>query len=207
MSAPDASSEGPPATRRNEAPGTPAGASGGGGFGAFGGGGLEAPDPNEARITIARISAQIAATDKNPRNVAILKKLEEPVSLRFPNETPLEDVLKLIKKSGVKGEDGRSIPIYVDPTGLAEAEKTMTSPVVIDLDDVPLKFSLRLVLKQLGLAYCIRDGVLIISSVEGIQQELKEAQAEQMGMHPEQYPMGMGGMGGGTMGGMGGGMR
>jgi len=172
----------------------------------MGGGG--AIEPDDSRITIARLSARIASTDKNPRNLAILKKLEEPHALPFPDETPLEDVLKRIKELS-KASDGKPIPIYIDPAGLQQADKTMSSPVVIDLEDVPLKFSLRLVLKQLELAYCIRDGVLIISSVEGIKQELMEAQAEQMGLHPEQYPMGFGGMmgGGGGMGGMGGGMR
>jgi RNA polymerase sigma factor (sigma-70 family) len=177
----------------------------GGGFGGDGG-----EDLDSTRILIARVSARISTTDKNPRNAAILKKLDEPVSLHFPNETPLGDVLKRIKEAS-KPTDGKPIPVYVDPTGLQEAEKTMESPVVIDLEDVPLRFSLRLALKQLGLAYCVRDGVVIISSVNGIQQELMEAQAEQIGLHPEQYPMQgmmgqMSGMGGG-MGGMGGGMR
>ena len=48
----------------------------------------------------------------------------------------------------------------------------------LDLEGVPLKTTLRLMLKQLGLAYCVRDGVLIISSVQGIIDELEEAQQE-----------------------------
>ena len=105
----------------------------------------------------------------------------------------------------MKTADGKKIAIYVDPVALKEAEKTLDAPVGIDLEDVPLKFSLRLMLKQVGLAYCIRDGVIIISSLEGIQQELMEAQAEQMGLNPDKFPnSGMGGMGG-MMGGMGGG--
>ena len=90
---------------------------------------------------------------------------------------------------------------------------TPESTVMMDLEGVPLKTSLRLVLKQLGLAYCVRDGVLIISSVEGIREELAEAARELLGSGNEQVnirhaaPMGIGqrsgGMGGG-MGGMGG---
>jgi hypothetical protein len=173
--------------------------------GGFGGGGGDAPDEGESRITIARISAVISTLDKSPKNQAIRKKLDEPVSLRFPTESPLEVVLKRIKES-TKGADGRPIPIYVDPIGLQEAEKTLNSTVIIDLEDVPLRFSLRLVLKQLGMAYCIHDGVLIISSVEGIQQELMEARAEQMGLNPDKFPGAMGGFGGmGRSGGMTGG--
>jgi RNA polymerase sigma factor (sigma-70 family) len=160
-----------------------------GGMGGMGGGGGrdEGPDP---RVEIARMAAAISSVDKSPRNQAILKTLDEPVTLHFAVETPLEEVLKHIKDN-LKGPDGKKLPIYVDPEGLQEAEKTMASPVTIDLEDIPLKFSLRLVLKQLGLAYCVRDGVLIISSVEGIQQELKEAESEQRGLHPEHFTRGL----------------
>jgi hypothetical protein len=81
--------------------------------------------------------------------------------LALPDGTPLEEVLKHVKDA-TKGADGKRLSIYVDPQALQEAEKTMSSPVVIDLEDVPLRFSLRLVLKQLGLAYCVRDGVVMI---------------------------------------------
>ena len=76
---------------------------------------------------------------------------------------------------------GKPIPIYVDPIGLQQAERTLNSTVTIDLEGVPLKTSLRLALKQLGLAYCVRDGVLIISSVQGIREELAEAASELLG--------------------------
>jgi hypothetical protein len=175
----------------------------GGGFGGDAGGDAE----GESRITIARLSAALSTLDKNPKNQAILRKLDEPLSLRFPTDTPLEAVLKRIKEAS-KGGDGKAIPVYVDPIGLQEAEKTLQSTVTIDLEDVPLRFSLRLLLKQLGLAYCIHDGVLVISSVEGIRQELNEARAEQMGLNPEKFPGVMGGFGGmGGFRGMGGGMR
>lgn len=53
----------------------------------------------------------------------------------------------------------------------------------------------------------------MISTVDGIQQELGDAQAEQMGLNPDKFPFGMmGGQGGmmrsmGAMGSMGGVMR
>jgi hypothetical protein len=55
--------------------------------------------------------------------------------------------------------------------------------------------SLRLMLKQLGLAYCIRDGVLIISSVQGVREELVEAASEQFGSNPNQLDQIMQSMG------------
>ena len=167
----------------------------GGGVGGGFGGDSDVPDELASRIHIARMSALISTLDKNPKSIAVIKKLEEPVTLHFPIETPLEEILKHVKDS-TKGADGKRLSIYVDPQALQEAEKTMKSPVVIDLEDVPLRFSLRLVLKQLGLAYCVRDGVVMISTVDGIRQELQEAQAEQMGLNPDKFPFagGMGGM-------------
>ncbi|MFO0953121.1 MAG: RNA polymerase sigma factor [Isosphaeraceae bacterium] len=93
----------------------------------------------------------------------ILKKLNEPITMEFPQETPLEDVLNYIQKA-TQGPTDRGIPIYVDPRGLQEAEKTLTSPITLKLVGVPLRTSLRLLLKQLDLTYVVRDGLLTITS-------------------------------------------
>ena len=53
--------------------------------------------------------------------------------MSFANETPLEDVLKYIK-SATAGPHDTGIPIYVDPIGLQEAERTLNSAVQIDLE-------------------------------------------------------------------------
>ncbi len=73
---------------------------------------------------------------KDPRSLAVLEKLDQPVAMSFPNETPLEDVLKYVKQA-TQGANDAGIPIYVDPLGLTEADRTMTSPVSIDLEGVP----------------------------------------------------------------------
>jgi hypothetical protein len=155
-------------------------------------------------MMIVSTAPRVASAEKSPKSQAILKRLDEPITLHFPSETPLEEVLKHIKDNA-KDADGKKLPIYVDPVGLTEADRTMTSPVSFDLEDVPLKSALRLMLRQLGMAYCVRDGVLIISSLEGIANELNEAQRELMILYPDKFPgIHAGGMGG--MGGMGGGM-
>jgi hypothetical protein len=48
---------------------------------------------------------------------------------------------------------------------------------MLDLEGISLKTTLRLMLKQLGLAYCVKDGLLLISSVDGIMQELREVES------------------------------
>ncbi len=98
-------------------------------------------------------------------NLRIWRALEQPVPMHFRIETPLEHVLKYVEQT-TRGPDGKGIPIYADPIGISEADKTMTSSGTINLDGVPLKTTLRLYLAQLDLAYSIRDGVLLITSVE-----------------------------------------
>ena len=102
-----------------------------------------------------------------PANARILETLERPIPFRFPTKTPLEDVLKHLR-TVTQDADGEGIRVYVDPVGLQEAEKSMTSTVVLDVTGVPLKTSLHICLKQLGLAYIVKAGFLMISSREAV---------------------------------------
>ena len=102
----------------------------------------------------------------DPKSQVILAKLEEPVSMPFADETTLEDVLKYIKQATTT-EKYAGIPIYVDPIGLQEAEKSLTSTVkYMTLEGVPLRRTLQLLLKQLDLVYGVEDGLLYITSEE-----------------------------------------
>jgi len=111
--------------------------------------------------------------DQNPRSKVILKKLAEPVHMNFPNETPLEDVLKYIKQA-----TDSPASIYVDPIGLNEADRTMTSPVSIDVDDVPLGRTLQLVLEQIDLVYFVEDGMIVITAAGRETYGLKPTMAK-----------------------------
>jgi hypothetical protein len=158
--------------------GMPGGGSAGGvGAGAPYGGMRAAMANDRRRLMIASMAGDVAARDRSPGTKKIVGYLDQPVSMSFSNPTPLEDVLKYIKMA-TQGPRESGIPIYVDPAGLKEAGQKTTSPVTIDLEGVPLRTSLRLLLKQLDLAYCVKDGLLIISSVPGIQLELQESDSE-----------------------------
>jgi hypothetical protein len=148
--------------------------------------------PLKMAVAVAHNSGPIEATDDRSRT--IVAELEKPVDMSFANETPFEDVIKYVRTvtKGPQFPDG--IPIYVDPVGMQEAEKTNSSVVVINLARVPLKTSLRLLLKQLGLVYQVKDGLLTITS----------AASEDVAVEDGAPPQGWGGMAG--MGGMGGGM-
>ena len=108
-------------------------------------------------------------------NARIRMALEKPVAFRFPEETPLDDVLKYVQEA-TAGPDGKIIPIYVDPIGLAEADKTMTSTVrLVELDGVCARASLRYCLAQLDLEYVVKDGLLLISTGESISFQMLSA--------------------------------
>jgi RNA polymerase sigma factor (sigma-70 family) len=104
--------------------------------------------------------------DNSPKTLAILKKLDQPIAMKFATETPLEDIKKYIQDSTQDEAAGlpTGIPIYVDPQGLQDADKTMQSTVSIDLEGIPLRTTLRLLLSQIGLNYIVRDGLLTITS-------------------------------------------
>jgi RNA polymerase sigma factor (sigma-70 family) len=153
-----------------------------GGFG----GGMMAPMMGEPRdhatsglgLALASSATELAIRDKNPNSKLIHKKLDEPISISFARETPLEDVLKHVKQATTTRKYA-GIPIYLDPQGLEEVEKNPNSTLkYIDFEGIPLKTSLRLILKQLGLAFCVRDGLLIVSSPGRIFDELREARQE-----------------------------
>ena len=172
-------------------------------------------DLSERRIK--RYGTAVDLVSRDAKTKSILAKLDEPVSLNFPEDTPLSDVLKYIKDA-TQGANDAGIPIYVDPIGLADAEQTPSSPVKINLDGVPLKTTLKLLLNQLGLIYTVNNGLLTITGKDAEDQptEIRVYPVADLSIIPLSLiggggggggGMGGGGMGGGGMGGggMGGG--
>jgi hypothetical protein len=96
------------------------------------------------------------------RNQLIRRKLDRLIPMHFLRETPLDEVLKYIKDS-TSDASFSGIPIYVDPIGLQNAERSLHSTVQIDVDAITVRDGLRLSLKQLGLGYTLRSGYLMIS--------------------------------------------
>jgi hypothetical protein len=123
--------------------------------------GRPAPAANAGSDVLLTVPDDRRAND--PRTHQILQKLEEPISMSFAAETPLEDVLKYIKQATTTPTIS-GISIYVDPIGLQEAERSLKSTIQIDLEGVPLRRTLQLMLAQLGLVYFVEDGLLVITS-------------------------------------------
>ena len=166
------------------------------------------PDPiSPGGVNPAR--SQTRLQDDEERNEAIHVKLDQVVPLKFPQETTLDDFVTYIKQA-TRSSDGRLIPIYVDPNAIKKggAQQHMvvggeyvlpiesSTAIRIELEDVPLRTSLRLALRQMGLDYDVAGGVLIIGDMRKIENLSRISTPGGMGQ-------GMGGLGGG-MGGMGG---
>ena len=95
----------------------------------------------------------------------------------FPNSTPLGDVLEYLKQVAKDPPGDRAMEFLVVPSGLEEAERTLNSTVRMDLEGVPLRTMLPLLLDQLGLACVVKDGRLVIHSAEGIRKLKRNAGA------------------------------
>ncbi len=139
-----------------------------------------APQQKGSRKKVVRREAEIGEREdgrtKDARSRQILDKLDEPISMSFQNETPLGDVLKYIQQATTTPTFS-GIPIYVDPIGLQEAERSFQSTVQLDLEGVPLRRTLQLLLTQLGLAYFVEDGMLVITSENSAKKPLPSPMA------------------------------
>ena len=126
-------------------------------------------------------SAASGITDiraRDAKSQLVLAKLDEPITMSFMEETPLEDVLKYIKQVTTT-KTYKGIPVYVDPVGLQEAEKSMTSTVHgLDLEGIPLRRTLQLLLSQIDLVYFVEDGILYITAAGGEKNSLGPAMHE-----------------------------
>ncbi len=111
----------------------------------------------------------VVAKDDSPKTKLVLKTLDDPYQFPFPDATTLEDIVRYVTQA-TTGPNGPALKIEVDPHGLYNANCTMQSTVQIDLEGVPLRTSLRLALKQLGLAFAVKDGTVVISSPTGIRK-------------------------------------
>ena len=119
------------------------------------------PDPDAAgrSVTVGRILGR-----NDPPDAAILAALDLPLSMPFPTQTALGDVIRYLRVATIGPDLKEGLPIYIDPEGLREAGASLDSPVVLSLEGVPLKNSLRLLLGQIGLVYRVERGVMTFTA-------------------------------------------
>jgi len=141
---------------------------------------LPGSTPGEGQPAVARRDQP--NDDEEKQTQAIVAALNKVVPLHF-EKAPLEDVIKTLKTATTSPELPQGIPIYLDPNCLQGAPKGPLG--TLNLEGVRLKTSLRLLLEQMGLAYTVKEGLLMI--VQPNSPELQFGGAMR----------GMGGMGGG----------
>jgi hypothetical protein len=106
---------------------------------------------------------RVDVIDRSAKGQAIENQLARRLKLV---DVALEDALETVK-TATKGEAlPNGLPIYVDPVGLQEAERTMISEVTLVTAGKPLKDALRAALEPLGLTYVAKDGLVTITSLE-----------------------------------------
>ena len=110
-----------------------------------------------------QLEATALATDAAPKTTAVRDQLDEPISMSFANEIPLDEVLAYITQATSK-QNHAGIQILAHPLGFKEVKSSLNSILTMDVEGVPLRTTLRLLLKQLGLVYVVRDGLFIITS-------------------------------------------
>jgi hypothetical protein len=86
----------------------------------------------------------------------------------------LEGVLKRLKVLSVSSRLPNGLPIYVDPIGLQEAEKTLAMAPGSDFDarGEPLNAFLNRVLEPMGLACKLQNGLVTVTSKESLDVPL-----------------------------------
>jgi hypothetical protein len=88
----------------------------------------------------------------------IRRALGESVPMEFI-ETPLRDVVDYLK-------DAAAIPIEIDAKALEEAGLTTDTPMTRNLKGVTLRSGLRVMLRDLDLAYLVDGDVLVITTAK-----------------------------------------
>ena len=125
------------------------------------------------KLSEAKLQAEVAPY-RNTAAEGVSDLMNRPLALNYLDGASLEQFLKDIKRCSQSQPKLKmtGIPIYVDPIGLSEADKTMTSTVKRPPSDeqLTLREHLKQVLKPLGLDCTIRDGFLMITSAESLDE-------------------------------------
>jgi RNA polymerase sigma factor (sigma-70 family) len=119
-----------------------------------------AEDVERKRLARARLPVAV-------KNAQIRQKLDSVIDVVYPEGGTLEVLLKHIKKV-TTDQNYPGIPIYVDPKGLGEVNKTMSDEIKLDFKQKSIRTILYTALRKMGLSYCVHDGFLMVSSRDEI---------------------------------------
>lgn len=124
-----------------------------------------AADAKPAEGTAIDISAGIPAEPESGGVARIRKALDEPAEAAFV-EVPLAEVVEVLAKR-------HGINLMLDNKSLEDAGTGIDTPITKNLKNVSLKSLLRLMLGPMDLGYVIKDEVLLITTKEKYDSELR----------------------------------
>jgi hypothetical protein len=114
-------------------------------------------DEGDVRVPVIQIG-ELRSIHQNRR---IEEELTRPTRLEFDG-VPLSEVAKALAES-------HGINVEISRKALDEAGIAADTPVRTRLENIPLRSALNVFLREIGLAYTIRDGVLMITTNEDSQ--------------------------------------
>jgi RNA polymerase sigma factor (sigma-70 family) len=104
----------------------------------------------------------------------ILKKLDQSIDLKLPKEVTLSEFLKAVKQATTDA-NFTGLPIYVEPFGIPdEVQGFLKSKVYPPSGPAPLRMTLRQTLRQQRLSFAVKDGFLLVSTLDDINQQRLE---------------------------------
>lgn len=114
-----------------------------------------------ALLAFSAVNSRAENEERTSAVAAIERALAQPIELRAENR-PLVELLRDVAA-------GRGITIVVDRVALEEAGVAADMPVRVALPAISLEAALRLILREYGLAFTIRDDVLLVTSAEAAE--------------------------------------
>ena len=132
----------------------------------------------------ARLRAALAAYKSRSRG-QIVRILGRWLPIDWPEGTTLEDAIELIKSRSIRPwwSLPKGVPILVDPDALRSVGKTLKSTVKGLPPDpnrsLTFRQILRSVLEPMGLAYEVKDGAIMITTPDAIENpDIEEPEDE-----------------------------
>jgi hypothetical protein len=133
----------------------------------------------EARLRAALAIYKGRATDD------LDEIMDRSVPMDWPKGTPLGEAIEQIKGgSSTSWRFPRGLPIVVDPNGLREAGQSLSSPMAAPPmadpsgNPRPLRQKLRMILEPLGLAAEVRDGAIVITARNRVDETSTSTEEE-----------------------------
>jgi hypothetical protein len=107
-------------------------------------------------LTLATVTLGITDDRAFSLRLPLEMRLKKRIAIDFVN-TPLAEVIETLRKRS-------DIDIVVDEPALVEAGISRETPVSMTFEHIPVKSALQLTLHQVGLAWWLKDGRLIVTT-------------------------------------------